>query len=898
MVHVASHSTPLPQTTLPFRDTTNMRNTTPTRRAGRPHRVLSHTFTFCISTVLTAALHADTLSVCQDGSCDFTDVQSAIDAANEQDVIEVSGETYLLSAPIKIFKNITLRGTIDDSTGELLTRLDGQDQTEVMWCIAVGPQTVLDRLVFQNGRSEVCGGLWTNASSPTVINCTFEDNAAVGAAKGTVRNQGGNPAFSNCRFINNSSEDYAGGMYNEGGASPTLVDCSFTNNSSETVGGGMFNALGSAPVLTNCTFTENSAENFGGGMHNSFAANPTLTDCTFTGNSAQEGGGMYNFAESTPTLTNCVFSGNTSEFDGAGMGNFESLPKLNQCTFSSNHAGNDGGGMYNTDDSSPQLIDCLFENNSAENQGGGIHSFDSGLVIAGCTFTDNSVSSSYATGGGMYIRNSQGTMTDCTFTGNSSQNTGGGMYIRFSGLVMDDCTFEANSAKDGGGIYNSSSNHTLTDCTFTGNSVQAYGGGMYNSGGSPNLTGCSFTDNGAEFGGGMFNNSSSPNISGCRFTNNSADAGGGLYAVASPSFLTTTLICDNSGGQIVGPIANGGGNCISHTCLDSDGDGIPDCNVPDDLDLQVPDEYSTISEAIDAAAEGAIITIAGGTYQPGSPLELFGKAITLRGSVDAEGTPTTILDGQGTHQLIRCSSREDSSTVFENLVIQNGHTDTNGGGMHLNRSSPTVINCVFRSNSAENGGGIYIYAASPTFDNCTFSLNVADYGGGILFSNSLQSPDPVLSHCSFSGNAAQYGGGLYNYECDPMLTECSLVDNSADYGGGIYSHYSSTPTLGDTIVCENAPNQVFGDFTDEGGNCINDVCDESCAYVTCPADIDGDAVVGASDLTELLSRWGCIVDPPGFACAQSDLNEDGTVDGADLTILLTNWGACQYRPPS
>ena len=189
--------------------------------------------------------------------------------------------------------------------------------------------------------------------------------------------------------------------------------------------------------------------------------------------------------------------------------------------------------------------------------------------------------------------------------------------------------------------------------------------------------------------------------------------------------------------------------------------------------------------------------------------------------------------------------------------------------MHLYLSSPSLINCVFESNTAKAGGGMHNDRSDPTLTNCTLSLNVADFGGG-----------------------------MYNYDSAPTLTECLVVNNSADYGGGIYSHYSSTPSLGGTSVCENVPNQVFGDLTDQGGNCINDVCNEQCAFVTCPADIDGDAVVGPSDLTELLARWGCIVDPPGFDCARADLNEDGTVDGADLTVLLSSWGACQYRPPS
>ncbi len=53
---------------------------------------------------------------------------------------------------------------------------------------------------------------------------------------------------------------------------------------------------------------------------------------------------------------------------------------------------------------------------------------------------------------------------------------------------------------------------------------------------------------------------------------------------------------------------------------------------------------------------------------------------------------------------------------------------------------------------------------------------------------------------------------------------------------------------------------------------------------TCPADVDGDGVVGAGDLALLLGGWGS----PGAA----DLNGDGTVASGDLALMLGAWGGC------
>lgn len=64
-----------------------------------------------------------------------------------------------------------------------------------------------------------------------------------------------------------------------------------------------------------------------------------------------------------------------------------------------------------------------------------------------------------------------------------------------------------------------------------------------------------------------------------------------------------------------------------------------------------------------------------------------------------------------------------------------------------------------------------------------------------------------------------------------------------------------------------------------------DVVDE--APAPCVGDIDGDGVVGGSDLAAILGAWGS-----GNAPA-ADLDGDGLVTGADLSIVLGAWGNCE-----
>src|SRR5688572_29655592 len=86
------------------------------------------------------------------------------------------------------------------------------------------------------------------------------------------------------------------GMYNDA-ASPTIANCTLRDNFAGVpwgLGAGMANLNGSSPALSKCTFDLNEGV-LGSGMYNSVTSNPVLQRCTFTGNfNAISGGGIYN----------------------------------------------------------------------------------------------------------------------------------------------------------------------------------------------------------------------------------------------------------------------------------------------------------------------------------------------------------------------------------------------------------------------------------------------------------------------------------------------------------------------------------------------------------------------------------------------------------------------------
>jgi predicted secreted protein len=182
--------------------------------------------------------------------------------------------------------------------------------------------------------------------------------------------------------------------------------------------------------------------------------------------------------------------------------------------------------------------------------------------------------------------------------------------------------------------------------------------------------------------------------------------------------------------------------------------------------------YDTIQEALNAAADGAIIEVLPGTYR--ELIDLDGKNVTLRradladakyltkdinrdGIVDARDQQMllemqfqpAILDGQGTGPVATFDGGEDVNCVLSYFTITGGYAEA-GGGILCNRSSPTITHCLIVGNRAfeYGGGGIDCYRSDAKILSCTIAGNDAPVGGGI----SAYRSHVQLSNCILWGN--------------------------------------------------------------------------------------------------------------------------------------------------
>lgn len=223
--------------------------------------------------------------------------------------------------------------------------------------------------------------------------------------------------------------------------------------------------------------------------------------------------------------------------------------------------------------SGASLKDSYIHHNTASSTGtcgGGVAVYGNSSSVSGCKIEYNTNSGD---GAGLYLYSSTSgvSISNCSFSNNSSTKTGGGIasYItatNASPISISNCTFTSNSAGSNGGGANLSSTVTtnaynISNCTFTGNYSSVASGNSSNGGGGAILNTCGFTLDKCTFtsnyttaatGGAMqITSASSCSITNSKFIGNTAgststNSGSAIYAKTSYT-ASNCLFADNTG---------------------------------------------------------------------------------------------------------------------------------------------------------------------------------------------------------------------------------------------------------------------------------------------------------------------------------------------------------------
>ncbi len=364
------------------------------------------------------------------------------------------------------------------------------------------------------------------------------------------------------------------------------------------------------------------------------------------------------------------------------------------------------------------------------------------------------------------------------------------------------------------------------------------------------------------------------------------------------------------------------------------------------------DAYLYLQDGLAGASGGDDIWVAEGTYKPDANtanpssglrtdtfqlingVEIYGGFPSGGGTRDPNANET-ILSGDinvsdvntdNSYHIVVTGSGTDATAVLDGFTITAGNANgsaphNRGGGMYNDSGSPTVVNCIFKSNSAnDSGGGMFNNSGSPTVTNCTFSENEAigllGKGGGMfnVASNSTVTnctftgnkvigdtggggggmynsfSSPTITNCIFSNNCAvplggggfdPYGGGMYNAASSPTVTNCTFSGNWAGSKGGIYNS-DSWPTVTNCIFWGNSGTEVYPSSINvtycnvEGGYSGTGNINADPLFVRNP-DPGTDGELGTGD-----DDYGDLRLSAGSPCIDSGDNNSVPADTADL----------------
>jgi len=206
-------------------------------------------------------------------------------------------------------------------------------------------------------------------------------------------------------------------------------------------------------------------------------------------------------------------------------------------------------------------------------------------------------------------------------------------------------------------------------------------------------------------------------------------------------------------------------------------------------DVQVPEDYPTIAGGLAALADGYTLDVAAGTWP--AVVDLDGRDATIRGA----GAETTVLDAQGQGSVVVARSGEH--LILEELTVTGGRA-TQGGGLHLDNASVTLLDVTVRDNVAVDGGGLFAAETPLTCSGMRMVDNLSvHHGGGAFLSGFSTTTDVVQS--IVAGNQAPNGSGGGIFLTSHALldvTNAVFADNLATAGGAI----SDASSTGGTVL--------------------------------------------------------------------------------------------------
>ncbi|MEC9373941.1 MAG: hypothetical protein VYC34_08860, partial [Planctomycetota bacterium] len=416
-------------------------------------------------------------------------------------------------------------------------------------------------------------------------------------------------------------------------------------------------------------------------------------------------------------------------------------------------------------------------------------------------------------------------------------------------------------------------------------------------------------------GGGMFNiANSNPVVMDCDFLGNRALNGGGIYSEgSSPRVVNSAFGAPGVGSS---------GNTTS-----ADGAAIFALGGLTRVEGSTFDSNAASSKGGVARVMGQGTLVMIGSRASNNSAE-FGGAISLGGQTSASVYTSRFFSNSADRGGVM-DVEEAGATTMVNCVLANNVSTGNifdpgtrfgGGGIAALMATVSAVNCTFANNrmdgfgGSDDAGGILSESSTTVISNSIFwgntSFNAVEAEDAQIVAdgpgNSLTIARSIIE--GYSGGFPNVG----NIGENPLFASAASNDFSLSPG-------SPAVDAGDTTLVPEDVHDINGNmdleervpldaaqsvrFIDSVNYANVGVADGAIPVVDmgaieadanlpqvnpCVADLNGDGIVAAGDLSTLLGSWG-----PGGGLGPADFNEDGTVNAADLADLLAEWGACE-----
>ncbi len=345
-----------------------------------------------------SAASAATLSVDAGGGADFTDIQSAVWAAEPGDTIQVHPGTYTGAGTAVVWipdMAITIEG-LGDPTDVII---DGEGER-----YGFQVDTSLESSMISNitVTQTLGAGIRMYSSRPTISNCLFTECdgsaiIAVGTADAVVQS---------CEIWGNTG-DRGAAIWNAG-ANLNIQDCEIHHNTTTDTAAVYHNLSSGSLYISGCDIHHNTSGS-GGGI-NSVAPIVVLSDTKVHHNTTSYGGAVYLTYAASASLDNCDVSWN------AGTGINAAHCSMVSISNTSVHA----------------------------NANFGIYAYSSPMHMTACTVTAHDTSGA-GWGSALYLYGASHTITGTTIAGNIADNAPAIHVGWDTSAAADDCTIVNNT---------------------------------------------------------------------------------------------------------------------------------------------------------------------------------------------------------------------------------------------------------------------------------------------------------------------------------------------------------------------------------------------------------------------------------------------------------------------